>query len=257
VFKPSGYIKPKAIIFGVDWFMFDTGWLWRRPEFDFTYLREVSRDPPAELLEGAETDKKTGIANAMRYTGAWYDLDAIYAYISNRFPFFSSRSRFIDLVLPLKQDSVDPADPGIGEPMEYRINSEGFLLSSFYKGFVPWVSDFGGHFAGTANTNYKSEEEAALISLLAQFKADGIPVVFVMAPEYLPGRDAPQFERMTEILSEIAKERDIPFLNYNTDRKSEINEDYTCYSDWGHLSEKGAHIFSKKLYEDLKEFIDF
>ncbi|MCL2099672.1 MAG: hypothetical protein FWH24_04465, partial [Oscillospiraceae bacterium] len=31
VFKAKNYRKPTAIIFGVNWFMFDTNWLWRRP----------------------------------------------------------------------------------------------------------------------------------------------------------------------------------------------------------------------------------
>ena len=259
VFKPSGYIKPKAIIFGVDWFMFDTGWLWRRPEFDFTYLREVSRVPPSYLTGGEAESGAAGSpsSDAMRYTGAWYDLDGIYSYISNRVPFFSSRSRFIDLILPKKREAAEEDGQKIGGPAEYRINSEGFVLSSFYKGFVPWKADFDGKSSQRVRTDFKQEEEAALESLLAEFEADGIPVIFVMAPEYLPGRDAPQFERMTEIIGGIAKQRGIPFLNYNTELVSEINGDYTCYSDWGHLSEKGAHIFSKKLYEDLKEFIDF
>jgi lysophospholipase L1-like esterase len=116
---------------------------------------------------------------------------------------------------------------------------------------------FEGHYAGTVRTNFKQEEETAFIRLLKYFEDDGIPVIFVMAPEFLPGRSAPQFERMTEIIEQIARIRNIPFLNYNTELVSEINSDYSLYSDWGHLNETGAYIFSQKLYEDLNAILRF
>ena len=232
VFKPSDYPKPEAIIFGVDWFMFDTDWLWRKPDFDYRYLR------PAD-------DSKT---QANKYEGKWYDLEALFEYASNSFPLFSSRSRVIDLILP--ENIKKP-------PREYFITPDGFVLSSFYKGYVPWQADFDGGFAGRVRTHYKEKEKEAFISLLDEFRDEGIPVVLVMAPEYLPGRDAPQFEEMTEIIAGIAQSYGIPFLNYNTGFASEINEDYTCYSDWGHLNDKGAHLFSQKLYAELNKIFNW
>jgi len=78
-----------------------------------------------------------------------------------------------------------------------------------------------------------------------------------MAPEFLPGRTAPQFDELTDLLSQIAAARNIPFLNYNTELVSEINSDYSLYSDWGHLNNTGAHIFSQRLYEDLSGILGF
>jgi len=270
VFKANRYVKPKAIIFGVDWFMFDTGWLWRRPEFDYQYLRKVSRDPPDygqnETSDGGGENKNS---NALRYTGKWYDVDGIMTYITNRFEVFSSRNRFIDLIFPERKETGDSNGNGENETFipekkeqktrEYYRTPDGFVLSSFYKGYVPWENQFGGGSAGKVSASKKSleTEKESFIKLLNQFKNEGIPVVFVMAPEYLPGRDAPQFDEMTEIIAGIAADFDIPFLNYNTKLASEINSDYTCYSDWGHLNDQGAHRFSKKLYGDLKPILGY
>lgn len=234
VFKANNYIKPKAIIFGVDWFMFDTDWLWRKPDFDYRYLRETVSD--------------SGTTN--KYTGKWYDIDEIMTYVTNRYALFSSRTRVIDLILPDKNKTEK-------EAKEYFITPDGFVLSSFYKGYVPWQAGFDGGNSGRIRTHYKEKEKEAFIALIEQFKEEGIPVAFAMAPEYLQGREAPQFYEMTDIIAGIAAGYNIPFLNYNTDLISEINGDYTCYSDWGHLNDKGAHLFSQKLYEDLNKIFDF
>ena len=256
VFKTNNYVKPKAVIFGVDWFMFDSKWLWRRSEFDYKYLREASRGPASAAGSGEayEASKYT----PYKYSGKWYDIDAAVTYITNRFAVFSSGSRFIELVLPEKKDeSVFISGKREKKSKQFSITSEGFRLDLFYKGYVAWQADYSGKHAGDVKTDYQAGEETAFITLLKQFKDDEIPVVFVMAPEYLPGRNAPQFDRMADIIKGIADERIIPFLNYNKELISEINEDYSCFSDWGHLNDAGAHIFSRKLYGDLNKILDF
>ena len=272
VFKANRYVKPKAVLFGVDWFMFDTDWLWRRPEFDFPYLRAVSRDPASNSGSGGEDDEYYGYydessstSSVYKYQGKWYDVDAIITYVTNRFSVFSSRTRFIELIFPEKKEESDPeSESGISEKKEkekreYYRTPDGFVLSAFYKGYVPWEQEFGGWSAGEARCGKRSldTERNSFISLLEQFKNEGIPVVFFMTPEYLPGRDAPQFDEMTDMINGIAKDYNIPFLNYNTDLESSINNDATCYSDWGHLNDKGAQAFSKKLYEDLNKILEF
>ena len=259
VFKANNYVKPKAVIFGVNWFMFDTNWLWRRPEFDFEYLNRVSLPPPSD---GETASEVPAAVQRLRYTGSWYDVDALVTYVTNRFPVLSSRSRFIELILPEPEE--EPADiEFVLETREYEQRAVRFgarehcRLDLFYKGYAPWIADFQGHHAGTARAAFFPEEEAAFRALLDQFAAEGIPVIFVMAPEFLPGRTAPQFDELTDVLNQIAAARNIAFLNYNTELESEINSDYTLYSDWGHLNDKGAHIFSQKLYDDLNEILGF
>ena len=209
VFKPNNYVKPKAVIFGVNWFMFDTGWLWRRPEFDLEYLNRVSLPPPSDGGDGA--DFETPANQRLAYTGSWFDIDSLVTYVTNRFPVLSARDRFIELILPeAKEESEETEFVLETYESEHRVQAvrygarERCRLDLFYKGFAPYQADFEGHHAGTAGTNFRQEEEDAFISLLNQFKAEGIPVIFVMAPEYLPGRTAPQFEELTDKLYYIA-----------------------------------------------------
>jgi len=232
VFKANYYPKPKAIVIGVDWFMFDSDWLWRRPEFDSKYLRPNS----------------TISSSMSMYKGKWYDISAAVTYVTNRFAVFSSRNRFIDLVYPEKKEP---------QPKVEILTKDGFRLDLFYKGFVPYQAEYDGTSVGDVKTNYNPDEKAAFLSLIDEFQSELIPLVFVMTPEYLPGRNAPQFDSMVDIIVGIAADKGIPFLNYNTDLVSDINYDYTNYSDWGHLDNKGAHIFSQKLYSDLNKILLF
>jgi lysophospholipase L1-like esterase len=55
-------------------------------------------------------------------------------------------------------------------------------------------------------------------------------------------------------LNKIAKERKIPFLDYDTKRITNINTDPSMFSDWIHLNEKGSDAFSELLKSDL-EFV--
>ena len=259
VFKSNSYPKPKAIIVGVDWFMFDTDWLWRRPEFDFKYLRTPGSTPSDNAGTDAGTSAETPISNVNKFTGKWYDTNAIVTYITNRFSVFSSRTRFIDLILPEKKEATAfvPEKNDAGRPTTPILEEGGFRLDLFYKGFVPYQADYNGKSAGTVRTTFYQKEEDDFISLIDEFQSEGIPLVFIMTPEYLPGRNAPQFDDMVKIINQIAAEKNIPFLNYNTDLASDINNDYTNYSDWGHLDDKGAHLFSQKLYGDLNKILKF
>lgn len=272
VFKPNHYVKPKAIIFGVDWFMFDRNWLWRRPDFDYKYLRTVSAAPASDDSNGVDSPEtletyETQSPPAYKYQGKWYDIDAIVTYITNRFAVFSSRTRFIELVLPEKsgksenQEDIENTEfvpeKKEQEAREPILNAEGMRLDLFYKGYVPYQADFNGNSAGRVRTAYFAEEKEAFVSLVEQFQTEGIPVIFVMAPEYLPGREAPQFDELTDEIELFAIQKGITFLNYNRELVSDINYDHEYYSDWGHLNDNGAHTFSKKLCADLREILDF
>ena len=275
VFKQNKYVKPKAILFGVDWFMFDTGWLWRRPEFDRDYIqRYPSMPPPDSDGDMADWDVGSTVSPVYKFPDKWYDIDEVAMYVTTKYPFFSARKRLIELVLPVKTGETE--EPAIEENLEEKpVNSgtalknrptepiysgEGCRLDLFYKGYVPYQPYghvFSGDNSGYVGTTPYPEEIEAFIKLLDQFEAEGIPVIFFMAPEYLPGRNAPQFDELTDELTYIAIERGIPFLNYNRELASDLNSDKTAYSDWGHLNDKGAQAFSKALYEDLKPILGY
>jgi hypothetical protein len=125
---------------------------------------------------------------------------------------------------------------------------------------VPYQQNFGGHNVGDVGlraaltTELFNAEVTAFKQLIDQFLEDGIEVVFVEAPEYLPGRNVPRYEELTQIIRDIAGERNIPFLNYNAERASAFNRDARNYSDWGHMNDRGAPA---KLFSDLNEILDF
>ena len=271
VFRPSGYITPRAIIIGVDWFMFDSEWLWRRPAFDYQYLR-APRPPPARDGEHeADEAWAGGLGDAMRFTGDWWDVDALVEHMLNRFPVFASRERFIDLILPegepelIIADEPEPSEqPELGGQIILNRPQmppggwpEGFVLRYFYKGFVPWEAYFHG-FDGIRRSRYFSQQQYEdFRALLRQIQADGIDIVFVMAPEFRPHETIPQLDEKVALLSSLADEKNIPFLNYNTELISHINADPRYYSDPGHLNYRGAQAFSRMLFDDLAAILGF
>lgn len=216
VFLTSGYPKPKTIIIGVDWFAFDDTWLWRRPEYDFKYVR----------------DEETA------YTGAWYDLDAFEVYIMNKYSLFTDRERIFEM---------------IGFSIE-EVNVEMAQYYNGFIPFPPGAEHNGEFVAEVSTVNNFSEIEI-FCNLIDQFINDGIEVIFIQVPENTPGRIVSQYDEQMEIIESIAAEREIPFFNYNSERHSYINEDYRYFSDWGHLNNEGAQEFSRMLYNDLKELI--
>jgi len=60
-------------------------------------------------------------------------------------------------------------------------------------------------------------------------------------------------EKNMELIQKIARQRDIPFLNYETERVTEINYNPSYYVDWAHLNGKGSEAFSKLLRSDLDD----
>ena len=268
VFKGSGYNKPKAVIVGVDWFMFDSNWLWRRPDYDFRYLR-TPRPPPDIEQEGTAEDELRTESDAMRFTGAWYNIDDVVTYVMNRLPIFFARERFIDLILPergenpeeiineVETDEKPAIVPALRPQMPPGGWSDGWEMDKFYQGYVPWQASFDGFNGQRRSDFFNDEQYADFRTLISQFKADGIEVVFVMAPEFMPDTTIPQLEEMVGIINRIAEEENIPFLNYNTEFISEINRGVRYYSDPGHMNDSGAQAFSRILYDDLNAILKF
>ena len=92
--------------------------------------------------------------------------------------------------------------------------------------------------------------------LLNILERDSVQVIFVSIPEYIPAWKTDAYIEVYQYLDSIAVNRDIPYLNYNVELKSEMNYDSTCFNDWIHLNSKGAINFSKMLSSDLKQLIE-
>ncbi len=68
-------------------------------------------------------------------------------------------------------------------------------------------------------------------------------------PEYLPGRSIPSGYKPK--IWEIARKREIAFLDYNKELSSPLNYDESLYADWYHLNRRGAERFSAMLSAHL------
>jgi len=292
VFKEAGYPTPDTIIFCVDWFMCDDGWLWRRISFD------DNPDNPIDIMRKIRaTQKSTGTVKAPEAedtTAAteaetapvevveaekinFWDVDALMTSIFNKLPMIYSRDRIPEMIRHYmgldKSSSTEQIDADTapdsdltGETEEKVIpeipvyvheflrDGSGNITSDYYKGFIPWEVGYNGGYA-IQGSNDTEAQWTALTSLLDKFTEDGIKLIFVQVPEHIDGRRAIKFEENNKRLSDLAEKYNAPFLNYNEDLDSDINYDHTNFSDWGHLNKKGSTAFSKQLGIDLAEIL--
>jgi hypothetical protein len=130
-----------------------------------------------------------------------------------------------------------------------------YVLAKYYRGFVPFESKRDLHKTKAIRITHRPEQLKAFEGILDRLARDGIKVVLVQVPEYIPGRESPAIAENRERLTRIARERNLPFLDYNGERASNINYERAFFSDWGHLNEKGAEVFSMRLREDLGELL--
>lgn len=286
VFLESGYPIPETIVYCVDWFMCDDGWLWRRIDFDTNpdcpvdIMRKIVKaekrqaktesDLGAESDTGSETDTAPGtesLANDSEKTRIpWWDVDEVLTYAFNRIPFIYSRDRIPEMLSYYAHGGKievpqEPVGTEITEELpevpvyrhEYLTDSDGNITSEFYKGFEPWERAYDGTPMDQGCNDNPAQWEA-FTALLDLFDEYGIHVVLVEVPEYVPGRNEWKMEENNARIAEIAAERGLTFYNYNGERYSAINDDYTCFSDWGHMNYKGSTDFSKTLAGDLAEY---
>jgi len=129
---------------------------------------------------------------------------------------------------------------------------EVYPVSRYYQGYIPFETRRDLEKRDLANPRIDPDQLKAFEALLSEFERDRIKVIFVEIPDYIPGRDSSTLERNMGLIQKIAKERNIPFLNYETERVTEINYNRDYYVDWAHLNGKGSEAFSKLLRGDFE-----
>jgi len=129
-----------------------------------------------------------------------------------------------------------------------------YLPSKYYNGFIPFERKGTLDEEESIHPRIDPIQVKAFEELLDEFRGDGIRVIFVHIPGYLPARGNSTFAEGMELLNQLSRERDIPFLNYETERISDINSDQTLFSDSVHLNEKGSDRFSSRLGRDLESY---
>lgn len=279
VFLESGYPIPETIVYCVDWFMCDDGWLWRRIDFDTNpdcpvdIMRKIVKAEKRQAERDAEAEAAAALASSDKEPSEtepekipWWNIDEVLTYAFNRIPFIYSRDRIPEMLsyylhggtivlteeAPVTEEVTELPEIPVYRH-EYLTDSDGNITSEFYKGFEPWERAYDGT-PMDQPCHDNPEQWKAFEKLLDLFDSYGIHVVFVEVPEYVPGRIEYKMEENNARIAKIAKERGISFLNYNDERYSEINDDYTCFSDWGHMNYKGSTAFSKLLAADLSVY---
>jgi hypothetical protein len=216
VFRPS-YPLPRLIVYGVDWFMFDGSWLTRKIEEDGAYL------PLRRIL--------FDFFHPL-YTAGY---DRFKTMMGNKFLIGGDRVQ-----------RAFPPKPKTGGPLQTDRYSDGYL--PFDKPY------FFRRVSRRDDLPTDLRQVKAFRELVGRIREEGIPLVFVQTPEHIPGRipktSAQKYLRDFSVLNGI------PYLDYNGDRRSDLNGDGGNFSDWGHLNERGSARFSRMLKRDLDEVLD-
>ena len=162
------------------------------------------------------------------------DLRGLGTLLLNRFAFIRERRQILPRLFKKKRQG------------------EVYPVSRYYQGYIPFETRRDLEKRDLANPRIDPDQLKAFEALLSEFERDRIQVIFVEIPDYIPGRDSSTLERNMDVIQKIAKERNIPFLNYETERVTEINYNRDYYVDWAHLNGKGSEAFSKLLRGDFE-----
>jgi hypothetical protein len=131
-----------------------------------------------------------------------------------------------------------------------------YILPQYYNGFVPY--ERRGRLDKKKGSKPKNDivQINAFKELLDEFEKNHIRVILVNIPGYLPARDPDNIRESIELIHKIAMEKNIPFLDYETERITDLNTNPSLFSDWVHLNGKGSDAFSKLLKSDLDLLLD-
>ena len=153
----------------------------------------------------------------------------------NRFAFIRERKRFLLRLFK-------------------KTSREVFLLSEYYNGFIPYETERALGQEDTVYPKMNPNQIQAFLELLNELERDQVKIIFIQVPRYHPGYDYDKISNHIRFLKEIAKKRDIPFFDYDTERASAINYESRFFSDPSHLNKTGSDAFSKLLKKDLEGF---
>ncbi len=162
------------------------------------------------------------------------DLKTLKALLLNRFAFIRERKQLVPRLVELFK----------------KKHREVYPKSKYYQGYIPFETK-RDLTKVVVNPKIEEFQLSAFEELLNEFERQGIKVIFVQVPGYLYGVDSSMLLENTKLLKKIAEERKIPFLDYETERKTAINTNAAFFSDSAHLNGKGSEAFSKLLKKDL------
>ncbi len=129
-----------------------------------------------------------------------------------------------------------------------------------YRGYVPLDQSWAGDLEILRTTNpdvFKFQYTDSILHLFTHFvkecRDDSIKVIFVYCPTYYEATELmTNRQEMLNIYSKIAKDYDVPILDYTFDSLS-YNKGNFMNSQ--HLNVRASEIFSRKVAQDLKKYI--
>ncbi len=128
------------------------------------------------------------------------------------------------------------------------------MVEASYNGNTPILEQ--GDIHKELHPGIKESVTKDLDTFLGMLEKDGIPVVVVQTPAYLPGMKInDDIRKHNEKIASIARKHNMPFLDYNGDRVSHLNETPECFALATHLNQKGSIEFSKRLCSDMAEVL--
>lgn len=168
------------------------------------------------------------------FLGEFGDVRTLNTLVLNRFAFIRERRQIMPRIFKKKQ----PKDV--------------YPVSRYYHGYIPFETRRDLDKPDLANPRIEPGQVKAFEELLDEFRRDGVRVVFVQIPDYIPGRRSSTMEGSMNLIKRIAGERGIPLFDYETGKVTEINYNRDYYVDWAHLNGKGSEAFSRVLRDDLE-----
>ena len=162
------------------------------------------------------------------------DPRSLSALLLNRFAFIRERRQIMPRIFKKKREG------------------EVYPVSRYYQGYIPFETKRDLDKKDLVNPKIDPDQLKAFETLLNEFERERIKVIFVQVPDYIPGRDSSTMEMNMQLLQKIARERNIPFLNYESGKVTEINYIRDYYVDWAHLNGRGSEAFSKLLRNDFE-----
>lgn len=162
------------------------------------------------------------------------DLKTLKTLLLNRFAFIRERRQIMPRIFKKKREG------------------EVYPLSRYYQGYIPFETKRDLDKKDFVNPKIDPDHLKAFETLLNHFQREGIKVIFVQVPDYIPGRGSSTMEMNLQLIQKIARERSIPFLNYETGKVTEINYLPEYYVDWAHLNGRGSEAFSNLLRKDFE-----
>lgn len=209
-------VKPKYCIYGVDFFMFDENWLWRKFEQDVEYF-------PFSIF-----------AKEFIFNDNISKRDLIF----NRFPVLKYRNQIFQSLKLVKENSfynLDDFDRGYISFTGKSLEKTCFKPKLIY--------------------NIHSKQVYFFKKLIKLLIEDNVKIIFIYTPEYGIDTCEYNKMNSIKIIESISKNFFVTTLNFNTKLRSTINYNKKYFTDWGHMNHIGAEVFSKKLAKSLKKYV--